>query len=455
MLTPIPAQAWADLVGALRGHARHPGQTVELFGSVAAHSASGEVLIDGIADEAANDWDAPALTALFALTEVDPRRAMALRVRVTDAGAGITTVLSGEGIELERLRHPETVVVELEPGALPAPYRRQPTPADYARRVSPTADAAFVAAYAAAQIHERGAPVAAEALAATEARLGVPLPEEVRALFAVTGSGILPVRQLDRARRLAAAGEASDDGPETFWETILSPGEDRSYPSSAERSSSWQFGALEVPPDDPEHRLVDTAHSDAWYPIAGEGGEFVVVDLAPGPAGHVGQLLWVPRFPNAGAVWLAPSLAHALRHGYADMTVPDPTPGAAVNIDGTHGLASEQVAAHVEVARINVAAVDLTPLRDKPRLRTVALAALGDARAAADVFDTLPALEYLEAPADDIRRLGAWGRLPRTLKAVGLRLEPDARLEDTVALVDALRALRGLPGMVVETFRLP
>lgn len=455
MLTPVPARLWQDLIAALRSHATRPGQTVELFGSIAANTASGEVLVDGVVDEEAGDWDGPALTALFALTEVDPRRTMAVRVRVSDAGADVTTVRSGDGIELQQLRHPETVVVELVPASLPAPYRHQPGPADYARPASPTADAGFVAAYAAAEIHDPGAPVSAQALAAVEARLGVALPEEVRALFAVAGSGSLPVRQLDEARRLAAAGEEPDDGPETFWESLLPPDQDGSYPTAAARSSSWQFGALEVLPADPQRRLFASAHSEAWFPIAGEGGEYMVVDLAPGPGGNVGQLLWVPRFPNAGAVWVAPSLAHALRHGYADLSVPDPAPGALLNIDGTRGWGAAQVAPHVEVVRINAAAVDLTPLRDKPRLRTVVLAEMGDARAAADVFATLPALEYLEAPADAIRRLGALGRLPGTLQAVGLKIEPDASWEDTIALIDALRGLRGLPGAAVETFRMP
>lgn len=65
---------------------------------------------------------------------------------------------------------------------------------------------------------------------------------------------------------------------------------------------AWTYSATEVVAPDTHGRMQQLAASPAWFVIGDDGGgNLHVVDLAPGPQGTFGQVLFVDHEMSAGA----------------------------------------------------------------------------------------------------------------------------------------------------------
>lgn len=144
-----------------------------------------------------------------------------------------------------------------------------------------------------------------EEIAAAEARLGVALSEELKVLVRVV-----------RARSDDfGEGEEYDHEEECRVDSAVGCeffGLDHLYGTDAEARHAGPAGpagaptgAGGTPPDAPVQHL---AGSPGWISFGSNGGDDYAVDLAPGPAGHHGQIILVGHEVAVGAELVADSL---------------------------------------------------------------------------------------------------------------------------------------------------
>ncbi|MFT0846914.1 SMI1/KNR4 family protein [Actinomycetaceae bacterium L2_0104] len=375
------------------------------------------------------------------------------------------------GVELGLASH-QVSVIPLVPGALPTPFRYVPPPEAYDRPVSPKADPRLVAERLWQHVPD-AVGASEELISATEAKLGVSLPEEVRALYRTVGSGDILIYPPGQGP--GEADENDDESAPLFFLDVVALDDEyqRSFVSAENKCLSWQFGAGEVAPADPEGRVAPAGWSPAWFVLGGDwGGSYLVADLAPGPNGYVGQLLWVDRDWNSGAAWVADSLASALREGNPYQPEPERPVGAIVRVWDRDPIAAGElgvrdvsdIPAQAEVVHIHfggteagesshadqslagsvaaAASEGIERLADLPGLRTLmwAPAVLAEHPGYVDTLGALRHLEYLEIPLADWRSLLAAGRVPSSLLAAGVT---DSNGLDGIDVVNDLLALYG------------
>lgn len=161
----------------------------------------------------------------------------------------------------------------LRDGALPALYRRQPDPT-VTTGTAPSADPAALSRLIAEKIPDAG-PATFEQLAAVEAQLGVPLTDEVKAIYLTAGSGEIILGEI--------AG---------FYGMEIIPLDDtdiRHCYLPEKRMLDWQFGAMESLGPDPAGRIQPLAATPLWFPVGHDGyGDVYAADLAPAKNGHRG-----------------------------------------------------------------------------------------------------------------------------------------------------------------------
>ncbi|MCI4145836.1 SMI1/KNR4 family protein [Streptomyces sp. MMS20-AI2-20] len=323
----------------------------------------------------------------------------------------------------------------LADGALPEPVRRLPEPVPGAAPAA-SADVDLLRRTLRERLPD-AVGASEEELAAAEARLGVTLPPELRALYEVVRSRY----------------EDCDDSREPY-DVIgcdLFPLSEVYIADAASRQVLWQFGAMDAVETGPEHAVQQLVGSPGWIVFGDNGGgDRIAVDLTPGPDGHVGQVIIIGHEGNIGAGLVADSLTDMVVHRHFDgrpvRKVEQPPLVAYVN---RASLPSVEAASHpgLEVLSIGVwekEPVSLAPVFDLPRLRT--LSVYSGTLADPCEIARLTRLEYLELPPAEWRVLLDAGAVPKGLLAAGIdaHRQRDNPLH-IIALANEILTLYGRP----------
>ncbi|WP_151770302.1 SMI1/KNR4 family protein [Streptomyces abyssomicinicus] len=327
--------------------------------------------------------------------------------------------------------HPGTLL--LADGALPEPVRRLPEPVPGAGP-APSADVDLLRRTLRERL-PRAVGASSEEIAAVEARLGVPLPAELRALY-----------QVVRGRY-----EDWDDLREPY-DTVgceLLPLDEVYVADAASRHVLWKFGAMEAVVTGPEDAVQGLVGSPGWIVFGDNGGgDRIAVDLTPGPGGHVGQVIIIGHEGNIGAGLVADSLTDMVVHHHFDGRPVERPDGPPLVAHVNHvSVPNIEAAAHpgLEVLGIGVwkeEPLSLAPVFGLPRLRSLSACpgTLADPREIA----RLTHLEYLELPPAEWRVLLDAGAVPPGLLAAGIAAH---RQRDnplwTIDLANEILALHG------------
>lgn len=289
------------------------------------------------------------------------------------------------GMSQQTATLPPTYVRVLDPARRPAapplPPSALPPAGDPARVPDLVAEYAALFESITGTAPRTEPPASGQALVEVEERFDVVLPADLRALY-LLGDGTveppgplgLPLLPLDRIEGARSAmewtGGFHDFHPDEWAEEVVYDG-----PVDAVRTGWWHPG---------------------WVPVASNGHLlFIVVDLAPGPAGRPGQVLLADT-QDGHLRYLAPSVTAWLeqvldRCGAGEYRrLPDgagfvPTwrrpPGTELrlSLDGTDlaaALASTEDLDEVRtVTLVDATGADLTPLAALPGLRHVSVTA--------------------------------------------------------------------------------
>ncbi|MCP2336703.1 SMI1/KNR4 family protein [Actinomadura rupiterrae] len=327
-------------------------------------------------------------------------------------------------------------------GSRPEPWRRLPEPNPDAVP-APTADAALVERTLRERLPDAIAATDEE-IAAAEARLGMPLPDELKAVYRVT-----------RARWSDFNGdyEAMTRHADAVRAELYSLDSLR-IADAASRDAPWQFAATEAAVTRPDSAVQGLPGSPGWLAFGENGGgDVYAIDLTPGPAGRLGQIIFLSHEENIGAALVADSLT--------DMIVHDAEPVWAQPADGTPEIAYVNVrsipdvasAAHpdLEVLSLGVWEAEptsLAPVFGCPKLRT--LSAYPGTLADPLEINRLANLEYLSLPVAYWRVLLDADAVPRSLLAAGFEGYADDPL-DRVAVANELLALFAAGPQITET----
>ena len=299
-------------------------------------------------------------------------------------------------------------------GAVPELWRRRPSPAPRARPAA-TADPELLER----TLRERlpGAVGATEAeIAAAEARLGILLPEELKALYRVT-----------RARWEDWGDDQDHETAERFRTAVGCypvPLDQLHMATAATRPLPWIYAAAEAASTSPSATVQALVGSPGWLVFGDNGGgDRVAIDLTPGPRGNVGQIIMIWHEESYGADLFARSLTdlvmrrRKLRHGSRQGEMPAV---ARVNRGALRSIESA-VSPDLEVLSIGVwegEPLSLTPAAGLPRLRT--LTALPGTLADPLEVTGLSGLEFLALGPQEWRVILDAGAVPRGLLAAAV-----------------------------------
>jgi cell wall assembly regulator SMI1 len=343
----------------------------------------------------------------------------------------------GPAVEVDTRTCPGSLV--LVEGAVPQPWRRRPDPVPAAAPAL-SADPTVLERTLRERLPDAIGATQAQ-IAAAEARLGVALPAELRALYRVT-----------RGRRQDVGDENDVEARDRIAEAIgCYPRalEDLYLADPASRPCPWQFAAMEATFTPPDAAVQGLVGSPGWMVFGDDGyGDRLAIDLTPGPRGHLGQVIVLDHGQNIGADLIAGSLTDMVVH---DQRTRQMTPRATepvVAYVNTHRLTSIEAAAHpaLEVLGIgwwNGEPFRLAPVVGLPRLRT--LTALP--RTLADPLEVakLTGLEFLELGPAEWRVLLDAGAVPRTLLAAAITDHGQPNPLPIVDLANELLALWDRP----------
>lgn len=297
-----------------------------------------------------------------------------------------------------------------------------------------------------------------EEIAACERRLGVPLPDELKALYRVASG---------RPGDWGTFGEGVrlwESPPNEFLFTL-----DSLYVAdpATRGSGNWDLQAREAVITPPGARVQGLVGSPGWIVFAHDGsGEMTAIDLTPGPGGHVGQVIEIPHERDLGARLVCDSVADLILHRQPERQNEPPAPASPAVTEvrdgnprhGGYAVPSVQAAADPALEVLIIcgsgdAPHSLVPLAGLPRLRTLVAdpGALADPREMA----ALTGLEFLELGPDDWRSLLTAGAVPPSLLAAAVHTRgqdqsaADAVVTDLLALFDHPQATQTtLAGMV-------
>ncbi|UQX04455.1 SMI1/KNR4 family protein [Streptomyces sp. RerS4] len=342
---------------------------------------------------------------------------------------------------------PHPGVLILVEGAVPEPWRRLPDPTPGAAP-APSADPALLERTLRERLPDAIGATEAE-IAAAEARLGVALPEELKALYRVTRSRW---EDLDDDDHEAARRACVAVGCELF---AL---DDLYIADASSRHCGWEFAAMEAVVTAPDAAVQGLVGSPGWIVFGDNGGgDRLAVDLTPGPRGHTGQVVIIGHEENIGADLVADSLTDLVmnrRSRRGGGSGADRPPAVAhVNI---RSLPSVEAAAHpgLEVLSIGVwdaEPLSLAPVTDLPRLRT--LAAYPGTLADPLEIAALTTLEFLALGPEEWRVLLDAKAVPRTLSAAAIKVHGDQDPLPVVAIANDLLALWNRPPILQTTLK--
>ncbi|MFD8380219.1 SMI1/KNR4 family protein [Streptomyces sp. NPDC059679] len=316
------------------------------------------------------------------------------------------------------------------------------------------------------------APWNAEEIDDYERKLGAPLPDDLRALYAV------------------ADGDGGDDGARLFdrhiWLDIDQVVSFRHADRWWAAGDTWQYHSLGSVRSDglPRARARSSAYRPGWIIFAeSTGGDFLAVDMDPAEGGRPGQVIRVGLHHDDGPVYVADSVTELLRLQLAalergdyecdaaseelwiDAGLPelpgDTIEGADGEKDGGTegaGAASEPpvhhadvtcdaelspLAGHPTLAAVTVRStepVSLAPLRDCPRLYGLDLS--GAAVRDVEVAARIPGLRYLAMRPEQWRELIERAGPPPALAAAVLAApSSDASSSDASSDVSSPKTL--------------
>jgi cell wall assembly regulator SMI1 len=297
-------------------------------------------------------------------------------------------------------------------GAVPEPWRRQPAPVPRARPAA-SADPALLER----TLRQRlpGAIGATEAeIAAAESRLGLTLPDELKALYRVTRA------------RWADWGDDPSAAERVFSAVgcYPLPLDQVHIAEVSSRPCPWLYAATEAAVTPAGAAVQGLVGSPGWIVFGGNGeGDRVAIDLTPGPRGNIGQVIMTNRGENVGADLLARSLTALVMRKRTRRRGGRRTGLPAVARVNRAALRSIEAAAGpgLEVLSIGVREgepLSLAPVAGLPRLRT--LTALPGTLANPLEVTGLTGLEFLELGPDEWRVLLGAGAVPRTLLAAAV-----------------------------------
>ncbi|MFD3329661.1 SMI1/KNR4 family protein [Streptomyces sp. NPDC058701] len=337
------------------------------------------------------------------------------------------------------LGYPDLGVLLLADGSLSEPWLRRPDPVPGAV-TAPSADPELLERTLRERLPD-AVGATEEEIAAAEARLGVTLPDELKVLYRVTrvygGDDEFDLEEADRAGD-AVGCELS--GLEHLYSV-----------DAAVRHPGWHHGATHAVSTASDAAVQGLAGSPGWIGFGSNGGDEFAVDLTPGPAGYVGQVILVDHEQSLGAELVADSLTDfvlgRMREERRDRRR-DRLP--AVARVGTGYLETTQAAAHPALEVLCIGAWDgvpfsLAPVTGLPRLRT--LTAMPGTLADPLEVAGLTGLEFLELGAHEWRVLLDAGAVPRTLKAAAIKVRDQDHLP-VVALANEILALWDRPKIV-------
>ncbi|MER7770517.1 SMI1/KNR4 family protein [Kitasatospora sp. NPDC096140] len=329
--------------------------------------------------------------------------------------------------------------------AVAEPWRRPPAPASGAVP-APSADPGLLERTLRERLPD-AVGATEEEIAAAEVRLGVTLPEELKALY--------------RATRVRPAGpDGSGDWEADFAEQQaaeaavgceLSPLEWLFTADADTRPCPWQYAATEAVATPPDAAVQDLVGSPGWIGFGSNGGDTFAVDLTPGPRGHLGQVILIDHEQHIGAELYGESLTELVLNGFercAPRGRDRQRLPVTARVGDHHELSDLTSAAHpalevVEIFRHGGAPLSLAPVAGLPRLRTLT----AHPGTLADPLEVtgLGELEYLGLGVEEWRALLDAGAVPPTLLAACVEVRGDEHPSTVVDMANELLALRGRP----------
>ncbi|MEU5519319.1 SMI1/KNR4 family protein [Streptomyces sp. NPDC047860] len=323
-------------------------------------------------------------------------------------------------------------------GAVPEPWRRLPEDVPGATP-APSADPALLERTLRERLPD-AIGATEEEIAEAEARLGVALPDELKALYRVTRA-----RRQDWGGDYAAAERVADAvGCELFSLDSLY------IADAASRPCPWQFAAGDAVVTAPDAAVQGLVGSPGWIAFGDNGGgDRLALDLTPGPGGHKGQVIVIDHERTIGAGLRANSLTDMVINRpsgwHRDRDADSPPLVARVN---SHYLDSVQAAAHPELEVLGIGwrngePVSLAPVVGLPRLRT--LTAIPGTLADPLEIAGLTGLEYLSLGPEDWRVLLDAGAVPRSLSAAHIEVQGEQHPLPILDLANELLALWDRP----------
>lgn len=322
-------------------------------------------------------------------------------------------------------------VLVLAEGALPEPWRRLPDPGPYAGP-APSADLRLLERTLRERLPDATGATEAQ-IAATEARLGVTLPEELKVLYRVA-----PARREDRRDASGAVG------------CELFPLDDLYVVDGASRYPRWEFAARTTVVTRPDAAVQGLAGSPGWIVFGDNGGgDRLAVDMTPGARGHTGQVILIDHEKSIGAELVADSLTDLalglLREEHPDRS--GDRPPLVASVGSSSSLPTTQAAAHPALEVLSIGECDgarfgLT-LIGLPRLRT--LTARPGSLADPLEITELSGLEFLELGPQEWRLLLDADAVPRSLSAAAITPQDPEESPSVVAIANKLLALWDRP----------
>ncbi|MEU6762055.1 SMI1/KNR4 family protein [Streptomyces sp. NPDC046853] len=333
-------------------------------------------------------------------------------------------------------------------GAVPEPWRRLPDPVPGAV-VAPSADPVLLER----TLRERlpGAVGATDAeIAAAEARLGVPLPEELKVLYRVAGA-----RREDPDEGYDGYGDCHEAAERAYAAVgcELFALDEVYVADAASRTCTWEFAAKEAVVTPPGAAVQGLVGSPGWIAFGDNGGgDRLAVDLTPGPCGHAGQIIILSHEVDIGADLVADSLTDLVldRPSERDGSSGGDRPPVVAHVN-IRGVPSVEAAAHPELEVLSIGVweaepLSLAPVFGLPRLRT--LAAYPGTLADPSEIGELTTLEFLELGPQDWRILLDAGAVPRSLLAATVKEQGDQDPLSTVLIANELLALWDRPRII-------
>ncbi|GAB3220063.1 hypothetical protein GCM10027447_03980 [Glycomyces halotolerans] len=258
-------------------------------------------------------------------------------------------------------------------------------------------------------------------IADVEERLGMSIPEELKAILRVTraryGDYVRYGEDERYDRDIKALG-----GIELFGLDGIERASEADV--RTEPSHPWLADTAVVTRSD--SAVQGLVASPGWIVIGDHGGgtgDWTAIDVLPGPSGHVGQVVVLDHESKIGARLLAESLPDLVINGATKPSWPSrpgEEPPEVVRVNSSNGH-SVEAAATEQLEVLKTAGrepSDLTPLVGLPRLRT--LIAQPGAIADPVVSGDLTGLEYLQIGLTEWRALLDADAVPRSPLAAGV-----------------------------------